>query len=87
MQTFGSIGRAEPGMFSTLLDLVVVGLSLWILLGILKGTQGPNRFGPNPLGQTEAEADAPLLPVGGMQARIGSAPTRWARPKSRQIGT
>ena len=25
MQTFGSIGRAEPGMFSTLLDLVVVG--------------------------------------------------------------
>jgi len=33
-------------------DLVVVGISLWLLveLGILKGTQGPNRYGPDPLG-------------------------------------
>jgi uncharacterized membrane protein YhaH (DUF805 family) len=58
MQTFGSIGKAEPGMVSTLLDLVIVGLSLWLLieLGILKGTQGPNRFGPDPLGQAKPDA-------------------------------
>lgn len=58
MQTFGSIGREEAGIVSTLLDLVVVGLWLWLLieLGILKGTPGPNRFGPDPLGQIKNDA-------------------------------
>lgn len=58
IQTFGSLGQSE-GMLPTLLDLAAVGLSLWIVieLGILKGTQGPNRFGSDPLGHTKPDAD------------------------------
>ncbi len=58
IQAFSSVGLSEGGMVSTLLDLVAVGLGFWIVieLGILKGTPGPNRYGPDPLGQPKNDA-------------------------------
>ncbi len=46
---------SAPYMLSGLLAL---GMSLFVLidLGILKGTQGPNRYGPDPLGDEKADA-------------------------------
>lgn len=40
------------------LTLIGAAISIWALieLGFLKGTQGPNRFGPDPLGATQADA-------------------------------
>ena len=40
------------GGLGLLLDLVSLGISIWafIELGCLRGTVGPNRFGPDPLG-------------------------------------
>jgi uncharacterized membrane protein YhaH (DUF805 family) len=34
----------------------VISLWLFVEIGFLKGTQGPNRFGPDPLGATQADA-------------------------------
>jgi uncharacterized membrane protein YhaH (DUF805 family) len=51
--------ESKPGSaLYTVLSLVALGPSLWILieLGILKGTHGPNRFGPDPLGHAQADA-------------------------------
>lgn len=47
-QTFGPVAPGEGGMLSTLLDLIIVGVSLWFLieLGILKGTQGRTATAP-----------------------------------------
>jgi uncharacterized membrane protein YhaH (DUF805 family) len=41
------------------LNYAVIGLSLWLLIdvGFLKGTQGPNRYGPDPL-ETKVDAAA-----------------------------
>ena len=46
-------GTAFGGMMNTLLSLVSFALSLWALveLGILRGTVGPNQYGPDPLAQ------------------------------------
>lgn len=33
-----------------------VGIWLFVEVGFLRGTQGPNRYGPDPLGQTQADA-------------------------------
>jgi uncharacterized membrane protein YhaH (DUF805 family) len=57
IQTVGLVEIGQ-GMASKLCDLIVVGIALWLLieLGILKGTQGPNRFGPDPLGTAHADA-------------------------------
>jgi hypothetical protein len=40
----------------------LIGVTIWFLieLGMLKGTPGPNRFGPDPL----RRADAKLQPMG-----------------------
>jgi uncharacterized membrane protein YhaH (DUF805 family) len=40
--------------------LVLLAVSIWFLiaLGMRKGTKGPNRFGPDPLGRSDAEMDA-----------------------------
>ena len=50
-----SIGHSEtlvPTLATTLSSLVVFGIGLWgfIELYCLRGTVGPNRFGPDPLG-------------------------------------
>jgi uncharacterized membrane protein YhaH (DUF805 family) len=31
-------------------------IRLFVEIGLLRGTQGPNRFGPDPLGATQADA-------------------------------
>jgi len=48
----------EPSTAAQLLDLVSAGFSLWLFveMGFLRGTRGPNRFGPDPLGTSEADA-------------------------------
>ena len=41
----------EPNPFLQILDLISLAIAWWFLLdlGFLKGTAGPNRFGPDPL--------------------------------------
>ena len=58
LYTFGLFDAANPTMVSQIFDLVIVGISIWLLveLGILKGTQGPNRYGPDPLGAPQEDA-------------------------------
>ena len=60
LYTFGIFDPANPTTLSQIFDLALVGISIWLLidLGILKGTQGPNRYGADPLGRQAA--DAPL---------------------------
>lgn len=49
--------RDRSGWFVLILLIPVVGpLWLWIELGLLRGTMGPNRFGPDPLRSNEDEA-------------------------------
>lgn len=50
--------RNRSGWFYLLILIPLVG-AIWYLIdvGCLAGTRGPNRFGPDPLGQ-EAEAEA-----------------------------
>ena len=45
---------------ASVLNLLSLPFSIWALveLGILKGTSGPNRFGPDPLAPTNAEVFA-----------------------------
>jgi uncharacterized membrane protein YhaH (DUF805 family) len=40
------------------IGVIVFGLTLWLFveMGFLRGTQGPNRFGPDPLGALNADA-------------------------------
>ena len=49
---------AEPTLISQGIDAIIVLISLWYLveLGLLKGTQGPNAYGPDPLGQERTDA-------------------------------
>ena len=58
LQTFGYLDPENPSVILQIFDVVVVGISLWLLveLGILKGTQGPNRYGPDPLGVPQEDA-------------------------------
>jgi uncharacterized membrane protein YhaH (DUF805 family) len=58
LETAGIIAREPKNALYMALSLLAVGMSLWVLidLGILKGTQGPNRFGPDPLGNLQADA-------------------------------
>ena len=41
----------QPNVLGWICSLINIGIVLWFLieLGILKGTEGPNRFGPDPL--------------------------------------
>lgn len=58
LYTFRILDPIEPTALSRFLDVILVVVGLWILieLGCLKGTQGPNRYGPDPLGQSQADA-------------------------------
>jgi uncharacterized membrane protein YhaH (DUF805 family) len=58
LYTFGILDPIEPTALSRILDVIIVLVALWILveLGCLKGTPGPNRYGPDPLGQAKADA-------------------------------
>ena len=58
LYTFRVLDPVEPSAVSRFLDVILVIVALWILieLGCLKGTQGPNRYGPDPLGQSQADA-------------------------------
>jgi uncharacterized membrane protein YhaH (DUF805 family) len=38
------------------LTAVVISVWLFVQIGFLRGTQGPNRFGPDPLGAARADA-------------------------------
>ena len=51
--------------FSFVLNLASMGISLWMLveLGFLRGTDGPNRFGHDPLGGT-AHRPSPIDRLG-----------------------
>jgi uncharacterized membrane protein YhaH (DUF805 family) len=47
----GNVGDAAGGI-GGMLSLVGVAISIWAMveLGFLRGTPGPNRYGPDPLG-------------------------------------
>jgi uncharacterized membrane protein YhaH (DUF805 family) len=51
MQTLRIIDPYAPTPLYHVLNYAVFGIGLWILLelGCLKGTEGPNRYGPDPL--------------------------------------
>jgi uncharacterized membrane protein YhaH (DUF805 family) len=52
LPVFGLTGTPEePNLLGWLGALVQLGVGIWFLieLGILKGTQGPNQYGPDPL--------------------------------------
>lgn len=53
------IGQADTGSLGEVLDVAALAFTIWLFveLGFLRGTQGPNRFGPDPLGATEADAE------------------------------
>ena len=58
LYTFGVLDPVEPSTIARALDAIVVLIFLWYLveLGLLKGTQGPNAYGPDPLGRDRADA-------------------------------
>ena len=59
LQIAGFGGTAEaPSPISLGLGIVYLIMGIWLLieLGFLKGTQGPNRHGPDPLGAEQADA-------------------------------
>lgn len=58
LYTFRILDPIDPTALSRILDVILVVIGLWLLveLGCLKGTQGPNRYGPDPLGQSQADA-------------------------------
>ena len=58
LQTFRVIDPYAPTPLYHVLNYAAIGIGLWVLLelGCLKGTQGPNRYGPDPLGRRQADA-------------------------------
>jgi len=58
LYTFEVFDETEPTLLAQGLDAVIVLIFLWFLveLGLLKGTQGPNAYGPDPLGHRQADA-------------------------------
>ncbi len=55
---FGIFDLDHPSLLAQGLDVIIVVIGLWFLveLGFLKGSQGPNRYGPDPLGRQQADA-------------------------------
>jgi uncharacterized membrane protein YhaH (DUF805 family) len=58
---FGAVGAGAPGEVGALdwifmLAFLAVGIWYLIELGILKGTAGPNQYGPDPLGAAAVAA-------------------------------
>jgi uncharacterized membrane protein YhaH (DUF805 family) len=58
LYTFDVFDSLNPSTWAQGADVVISLIFLWILveLGFLKGTQGPNRYGPDPLGQEQSDA-------------------------------
>jgi uncharacterized membrane protein YhaH (DUF805 family) len=58
LNTFRILDPNTPTELSRILDVIVALIGLWILveLGCLKGSAGPNRYGPDPLGQPKADS-------------------------------
>ncbi|MGH6736944.1 MAG: DUF805 domain-containing protein [Methyloceanibacter sp.] len=58
LYTFGVFDPVASSAVAQGLDLITAGIFLWFLveLGLLKGTLGPNRYGPDPLGGLQADA-------------------------------
>jgi uncharacterized membrane protein YhaH (DUF805 family) len=52
--------NSESGAAALVLSLVGFGISIWtiVVLGFLRGTRGPNSYGPDPLGPAVATAAA-----------------------------
>jgi len=68
VQNRGYGGTMEhPSTAMNLLSLASSVVSLWLLVvcGFLKGTQGPNRFGQDPLGATKANQSLGVSGVSG----------------------
>jgi uncharacterized membrane protein YhaH (DUF805 family) len=53
---FGGVSIPTPSLPFTILQIIVgiYGIYLLVVLGFLKGTTGPNQYGPDPLGGTAA---------------------------------
>jgi len=58
LYTFEVFDLDHPSVLAQGLDVAIVVIGLWFLveLGFLKGTQGPNHYGPDPLGRQQADA-------------------------------
>ena len=58
LYTFDVFYSLSPSTLAQGADVVISLIFLWIMveLGFLKGTQGPNRYGPDPLGQEQSDA-------------------------------
>jgi uncharacterized membrane protein YhaH (DUF805 family) len=57
LATFGAVGDpVSQGALDWIFMLAFLAVGIWYLveLGILKGTAGPNQYGPDPLGGTAA---------------------------------
>jgi uncharacterized membrane protein YhaH (DUF805 family) len=54
-------GGSDPGTFDVVFGSVIMVIGLWffIELGFLRGTPGPNRFGPDPLDPNRAAYPSP----------------------------
>ena len=58
--TVGSVAIPTPAMWLNLLNLAlgIFAIYMLVVLGFLKGTAGPNQYGPDPLGGAPAAAAA-----------------------------
>ncbi|MGE5260712.1 MAG: DUF805 domain-containing protein [Actinomycetota bacterium] len=58
LQGIGIADADNPTPIFVLLNFAVIGAGLWLLvdLGLLRGTQGPNRYGPDAFGRPHADA-------------------------------
>lgn len=59
LYTFSVFDPLDPPAVARALDIVIALIFLWIVveLGLLKGTQGPNAYGPDPSGHPQADAE------------------------------
>lgn len=58
LYTFGLFDTLSPSPAARAFDVIIALIFLWFLveLGLLKGTHGPNVYGPDPLGHRKADA-------------------------------
>jgi uncharacterized membrane protein YhaH (DUF805 family) len=58
LYTFGVFDLDQTSAWAQALDVIIAVIFLWFLveLGFLKGTQGRNRYGPDPLGRVQSDA-------------------------------
>lgn len=81
----GGPGRVAFTVIQVLISVAILGISIWYLVvcGFLRGTYGPNRYGPDPLDPErrgiEEEADEVRAPVRPSRPPRPSGPPRSAR--------